>query len=219
VLQTTLDIFTHHAHEYFTGLWITLVASVLSLLGSLLLGIGVAVFCVSPWRGLVLMGRSWVELIRNTPLLIQVFFFYYGLPSLKIPISALVAGTLGLTIYTSAFIAEAIRAGILSIPPGQSEAARASGLTYGQTMWYVLLPQAVTRVLPAVGNQFLNLVKNSAVLSVIAGMDLMYQADLIAAKTFHIFETYLVVAFFYLLLTLPLSFLVNWLEQRYPANR
>jgi len=161
----------------------------------------------------VITGRVYIELIRNIPLLLQIFLFYYGLPTLNIAISAFIAGTLGLAIYTSAFIAEAIRAGILAIPRGQTEAARATGLSYLQSLQYIILPQAFKMVIPAIGNQFINLVKNSAILSVIAGMDLMYHADLIANKTFHIFETYLLVALFYLLLTIPLSIGVNWLER------
>jgi putative glutamine transport system permease protein len=166
----------------------------------------------------MIMGRIYVEVIRNIPLLLQIFLFYYGLPALDIAINAFTAGTLGLAIYTSAFIAEAIRAGILAVPRGQSEAARATGLTYLQSFQAIILPQAFKMVIPAIGNQFINLVKNSAVLSVIAGMDLMYHADLIAAKTFHIFETYLLAAMFYLLLTIPLSIGVNWLERRLHRN-
>lgn len=218
MLQTMLNILSTYADEYLRGLLTTLTVSVLALVGSLILGTAVAILCVSPVSLLVIGGRTYVELIRNTPLLLQIFLCYYGLPALNIPMSAFVAGTLGLTIYTSAFIAEAIRAGILAIPRGQSEAAYATGLTYLQNFKYIILPQAVKIVIPAIGNQFINLVKNSAILSVIAGMDLMYHADLIATKTFHTFETYLLVALFYLLLTIPLSIGVNWLEHRLRQN-
>lgn len=214
MLQIIGDILTTHVDKYLLGLSTTFAVSVLALVGSLLLGTVVAVLCVSPSSLFRWSGRIYVESIRNTPLILQVFLFYYGLPSLDIQISSFVAGTLGLTIYTSAFIAEAIRAGILAIPQGQTEAARATGLTYSQTLRYVILPQAFKIVIPAIGNQFISLVKNSAVLSVIAGMDLMYHADLIAAETFHTFETYLLAAGFYLLLTVPLSLSVNWLERR-----
>lgn len=213
MLHTTFEILSTHYTEYWAGFLTTLLVSLLSLLGSLLLGILIAVLCVSPYKVTRFLGRAWVEFIRNTPVLIQIFFFYYGLPSLNLSINAFTAGTLGLTVYTSAFIAEAIRAGLLSVPFGQTEAARASGLTYVQTMYYIILPQAFKIVLPAIGNQLINLVKNSSILSVIAGMDLMYHADLIASKTFHIFETYLIVACFYLLLTIPLSLFVHWLER------
>jgi putative glutamine transport system permease protein len=213
-----LNILVNHIDEFLLGLSITFAVSLLALVGSLILGTVVAILCVSPFAVIVTTGRIYVEFIRNTPLLLQIFLFYYGLPSLNIPISAFGAGTLGLTVYTSAFIGEAIRAGILAIPRGQSEAARATGLTYLHNFQYVILPQAFKMVIPTIGNQFINLVKNSAILSVIAGMDLMYHADLIATKTFHTFETYLLVTLFYLLLTIPLSICVNWLEHRLHRN-
>lgn len=218
MLPTMLDILANHSSEYLAGLITTLTVSIIALVGSLIIGTVIALLCIAPWRGLVIVGRVYVEFIRNIPLLIQVFFFYFGLPSLGIQIDSFIAGTFGLTIYTSAFIAEAIRAGILAIPRGQTEAAWASGLTYLQTMRYVVLPQAFRIVIPPIGNQFINLVKNSAILSIIAGMDLMYHADIIAARTFHIFETYLLVALFYLMLTIPLTILVNWLEHHFKQS-
>ncbi|CEH31500.1 glutamine ABC transporter permease [Aneurinibacillus migulanus] len=214
MLQNILDIWSEYNGEYIGGLITTLQISVISLIASLLLGTVIAIFCISPFRTLVIIGRAYIEFIRNTPLLIQIFFFYFGLPSLGIQLSAFIAGTLGLTVYTAAFISEAIRAGINSIPKGQMEAARASGLTYIQAMRYVVLPQAFKIVIPPLGNQFINLVKNSSLLGVIAGMDLMYHADIISTNTFKTFETYILVAVFYLTITVPLSILVNWLERR-----
>lgn len=214
MLQNILDIWSEYNGEYISGLITTLQISVISLIASLLLGTVIAIFCISPFRTLVIIGRAYIEFIRNTPLLIQIFFFYFGLPSLGIQLSAFIAGTLGLTVYTAAFISEAIRAGINSIPKGQMEAARASGLTYIQAMRYVVLPQAFKIVIPPLGNQFINLVKNSSLLGVIAGMDLMYHADIISTNTFKTFETYILVAVFYLTITVPLSILVNWLERR-----
>jgi putative glutamine transport system permease protein len=126
----------------------------------------------------------------------------------------MIAGTIGLTIYTAAFISEAIRAGILSVPKGQMEAARSTGLTYGQAMRFIILPQAIKIVIPPLGNQFLNLVKNSSLLAVVAGGDLMYQGDLISAMTYVTFDTYIFVALFYLVLTIPLSIGVGYLEKR-----
>ncbi|EQB94933.1 hypothetical protein GA8_14325 [Geobacillus sp. A8] len=117
-------------------------------------------------------------------------------------------------VYTAAFIAEAIRSGIQAVPKGQMEAARSSGLTYLQAMRYVILPQAVKIVIPPLGNQFINLVKNSSVLGVIAGLDLMYYGDLISSKTFVTFDVYIFVALFYLVLTIPLSLGIGYLERR-----
>lgn len=129
-------------------------------------------------------------------------------------LSGFQAGTIALSIYTAAFIAEAIRAGILSVDKGQMEAGRSSGLTYIQTMRYIILPQAIKIVIPPLGNQFINLVKNSSILGVVAGLDLMYFGDSISSATYVVFDVYIFVAVFYLILTIPLSLFVGYLERR-----
>lgn len=201
-------------NEYLQGFVTTIQVSLLALIGSFVLGAILAVFRIAPIRLLNWIGVFYVEFIRNIPLILTVFVFYYGLPSIGIQLEGFAAGTLGLTVYTAAFIAEAIRAGIQSVPKGQSEAARSSGLTYIQAMRYVILPQAIKIVIPPLGNQFLNLVKNSSILGVIAGLDLMYHADLISSRTNVVFSVYIFVATFYLLLTVPLSLGVGYLERR-----
>jgi putative glutamine transport system permease protein len=209
------DILFDYRSQYLTGFWNTIQASLLGLVGSFLIGVIIAVFTISSYRPLALVGRAYVEFIRNIPLLITVFIFYAGLPAFHINLSGFLSGTIGLAVYTSAFIAEAIRAGIQSVPKGQMEAARSTGMTYVQAMRYVVLPQAIKIVLPPLGNQFLNLVKNSSILGVVAGADLMYQADLINSETFDVFSTYIFVGMFYLLLTVPLSLLVGYMEKRW----
>lgn len=164
---------------------------------------------MAPVKPLNWLGTAYVEFIRNIPVLVIIFFTY-----LAGNFGGMTAGTIGLTIYTAAFIAEAIRAGIMSVPKGQMEAARSTGLSYGQAMRLVVLPQAIKIVIPSLGNQFINLVKNSSLLAVVAGGDLMYQGDLISAKTYVTFDTYILVAFFYLILTIPLSLGVGFLEKR-----
>ncbi len=194
---------------YLLGFRNTIMSSLIALVASLVLGVLIAIMRIAPIKPLNWLGTAYVEFIRNIPLLIITFFFFLGLK-----LSGLYAGTLALTIYTSSFIAEAIRAGILSVPKGQMEAARSSGLTYGQAMRLVILPQAVKIVIPPLGNQFINLVKNSSILAVVAGLDLMYHGDLISSRTFVVFDVYIFVAAFYLILTIPLSFGVGYLEKR-----
>ncbi|AOH55117.1 glutamine ABC transporter permease [Peribacillus muralis] len=203
------SILTENLDMYLLGFKNTILASLIALVASLILGILVAIMRISPIKPLNWLGTAYVEFIRNIPLLIITFFFFLGLK-----LSGLYAGTLALSIYTSSFIAEAIRAGILSVPKGQMEAARSSGLTYGQAMTLVILPQAVKIVIPPLGNQFINLVKNSSILAVVAGLDLMYQGDLISSRTFVVFDVYIFVAAFYLILTIPLSLGVGYLEKR-----
>ncbi|WP_312112664.1 amino acid ABC transporter permease [Brevibacillus reuszeri] len=213
------SILTNHWDMYLEGFGNTLKASLLALIGSFVLGTIFAIFRISPIRPLNWIGAAFVEFVRNIPLILVVFLFFVGLPSIGIRLNPFLAGTMGLTVYTAAFIAETIRAGIQAVPKGQTEAARSSGLTYLQTMRYVILPQAIKVVIPPMGNQFINLVKNSSILGVIAGLDLMYFGDLIAADTFVTFDVYIFVGLFYLILTLPLSSFVSYLERRLARGR
>jgi putative glutamine transport system permease protein len=213
------SILFDHWDMYLQGFANTLKASVLALIGSLAIGIIIAIFRIAPIRPLNWLGAAYVEFIRNIPLVLIVFVFYVGLPAVGIRFDSFTAGTLGLMVYTASFIAEVIRSGILAVPKGQMEAARSSGLTYLQTMRYIILPQAIKIVIPPLGNQFINLVKNSSVLGVIAGLDLMYFGDLISSDTFVTFDVYIFVALFYLVLTIPLSLGVGYLERRLSKTR
>lgn len=208
------SVLTENMEPFLRGFWNTILASLLGLAGSFILGVIIAVFRITRLRPLVWFGTGYVEFFRNIPLLLVVFLFYLGLPSLGVTLSGFAAGTLGLAVYTSAFIAEAIRAGILAVPAGQTEAARSSGLGYVQTMVHVVLPQAIKLVIPPLSNQFINLVKNSSVLSIVAGFDLMYYGDVVATETFDTINTYLFVAMFYLIITLPLSYGSRVLERK-----
>ncbi|XZF74888.1 amino acid ABC transporter permease [Bacillus sp. AL-1R] len=203
------SILTEHMEYFLEGLRVTILTSLIALLCSFILGTIIAVMRIAPIKPLNWLGSVYVEFIRNIPVLVIVFFTY-----LAGSFSGMIAGTIGLTIYTAAFISEAIRAGILSVPKGQIEAARSTGLSYGQAMRLIILPQAIKIVIPPLGNQFLNLVKNSSLLAVVAGGDLMYQGDLISAMTYVTFDTYIFVALFYLVLTIPLSIGVGYLEKR-----
>lgn len=207
------SILIDHWDTYLIGFGNTVKASLIAIFGSLALGAIIAVFRISPIRPLRWFGTFYVEFIRNIPLLLIVFLFFYGLK-----MGGFAAGTIGLTIYTASFIAEAFRAGILSISKGQTEAARSSGLSYLQTMRFIILPQAFKVVIPPIGNQFLNLVKNSSILSVVAGLDVMYYADIISSETFVVFSVYIFVAMFYLVLTVPISMIVGYLERRLAKN-
>ncbi|MCD7911815.1 amino acid ABC transporter permease [Bacillus velezensis] len=208
------SILTENFDMYMDGFLHTLLASFIALAGSFAVGVLIAVMRITAFKPLQWIGAAYVEFIRNIPLLLITFVFYFGLPNAGLRLDGFQAGTIALTIYTSAFIAEAIRAGIQTVPKGQMEAARSSGFTYSQAMRYIILPQAVKIVIPPLGNQFLNLVKNSSILGVVAGLDLMYQADLVSSSTLVVFDVYIFVALFYLILTIPLSIGVHYLERR-----
>lgn len=208
-------VLTEHFDRYLIGFWGTVLASVISLVASFILGTVIAVFRITPFKPLQWFGTAYVEFIRNIPLILIAFFVFIGLPILTGAIlDPFTSGLVALTVYTSAFIAEAIRAGIQAVPKGQMEAARSSGLTYNQAMWHIILPQAIKIVIPPLGNQFLNLVKNTSIFTVLSASELMYQADLINSDTFDTFSTYIFAACFYLILTIPLSFGVRFMERR-----
>lgn len=196
----------------------TLYSSILALFFSLIVGTLIAIFQLSKNRATKGIANAYVEFFRNIPLLVIVMFFYVVVPLYWFPIDGFAAGTIGLTIYTSAFIAETIRAGIMSVPKGQTEAGLSTGFTNAQTMRYIILPQAIKIVIPPLGNQFINLVKNSSVLAMVAGLDLMYQGDLIASETFNTFDTYILIGLIYLIITLPLTYLMSYIEKRLEAS-
>lgn len=209
-----INILTSHWSEFLNGFWNTILCSIIALFFSLILGVGFALLEVAPPKFGRIIARIYIEIFRNIPLLVITMVFYLVIPQFWVKISGFVAGTIGLTLYTSAFIAETVRSGINSVGEGQMEGARSNGMTYTQAMRYVILPQAMKIVIPPLGNQFVNLIKNSSVLAFVAGFDLMYQADVIALSSFQTINTYIVVGLFYLVLTLPLSYYMRYLEKK-----
>ncbi|MDT2863933.1 amino acid ABC transporter permease [Vagococcus carniphilus] len=209
-----VNIWQMYQSDILSGLKVTLIASITALIFSLMIGTLMAIFQVSRNKWIKRIGNGYVNLFRNLPLLIVVMFLFVVLPLYGIKMDGITAGTVGLTLYTSAFIADTVRAGIEGIPKGQMEAGISSGLTHIQVMWYIILPQAFKIVIPPLGNQFINLVKNSSILAMVTGADLMYQGDLIASTTFNTIGTYTLIGLIYLVLTLPLSYLMKYLESR-----
>ncbi|CAM4307409.1 amino acid ABC transporter permease [Weissella hellenica] len=208
-----ISLFQSHAGEFLTGFGWTILSSILALIGSTILGTAFALMEVVPNRLANIIGRIYIEIVRNIPLLVITMFFYVVIANV-IKISGFAAGTFGLTLYTSAFIAETVRAGINAVPKGQLEGAMSNGLSWWQGMRYVVLPQAFKLVIPPLGNQFINLIKNSSVLAFVAGLDLMYQANQISQTTFDTFGPFIIVGIFYLILTMPLSYYMRYLENR-----
>ncbi|MCI1290129.1 MAG: amino acid ABC transporter permease [Lactobacillus sp.] len=208
------QLFTQNWQDFLTGFWHTILSSIIALVFSFILGSGFAILETNPnkfWRG---VAKVYVEIFRNIPLLVVTMFFYLVLPKVLPAMNGFTAGTIGLTLYTSAFIAETVRSGLQSVGTGQMEGCLANGLSYWQAMKNVILPQALKITIPPLGNQFINLIKNSSVLAFVAGMDLMYQGDVIASNTFQTIPTYIIVGIFYLILTLPLSYYMQYLEKK-----
>lgn len=209
------QLFQTFSADFISGFKFTIYASLLALVFSLIIGTLMAILQLSHNRIIRSLAKAYVAFFRNIPLLIIVMFFYVVAPMYFYSFDGFQAGTIGLTIYTSAFIAETVRSGIQTVPKGQMEAALSSGFSYTETMRFIVLPQAFKIVVPPLGNQFINLIKNSSILAMVAGLDLMYQGDLIASTTFNTFDTYIIVGLFYLILTLPLSYLMNYLDKHW----
>lgn len=197
-----------------SGLGVTVMASLMSLGLALAIGTLFGVIQASRLPVAPAIARAYVEFFQNTPLLVQMYFIFFGLPVLGVRWSALTVGVVGLSVYTGAYISEVIRAGIQAVPRGQLEACLSQGMSYVQAMRHVVLPQAFRIILPPLTNQLINLIKNSALLTVFAGRDLLYEAETWLTQSYIVLETYVVVAVLYLCLTLPLARLVGRLERR-----
>ncbi|GAA3198628.1 amino acid ABC transporter permease [Lentilactobacillus kefiri] len=209
-----ISIFQNYGGALLYGLGQTLLCSIIALIFALIIGSGFAILEVVPNKFLRIIAKVYIEVFRNIPLLVITMFFYVVIPMYVVEISGFVSGTIGLILYSSAFIAETVRSGIQSVDPGQMEGARANGLSFWQAMRYIVLPQAFRYVIPPLGNQFINLVKNSSVLAFVAGFDLMYQGNVIASDSLQSMSTYLCVGVLYLILTLPLSYYMRYLEKK-----
>lgn len=183
----------------------TLEVAVLALLLAVLIGIIFGLMSTSNNRLLKVISRIYVEFFQNTPLVIQIFFMYNGLAIAGLVMDVFTIGVLGVGFYHGAYISEVVRAGITSIPYGQIEAAHSQGFTYMQTMRYVILPQTVKIVLPPLTNQAVNLIKNTSVLAMISGFDLMYMADSWASTSLDYAPSYIVAGALYFLLCYPLA--------------
>ena len=203
-----------------SGMGATILISLIAAAISILLGLLVALPGLSEKRGWRLVNRIYVEFIRSIPLLPMLFWVFYGLPiifrsmGLNIPIDAFWGAIRTLAISDSAFTAEIYRAGIQSIAKGQSEAAQTVGLNYAQTMRYVILPQAIRRILPPLANQFIYIVKMSAFASVIGMQELTRRANELVVTEYRPLEIYTLLIFEYLILVLIISAGVRWLERR-----
>ncbi|MYA86837.1 MAG: amino acid ABC transporter permease [Boseongicola sp. SB0662_bin_57] len=203
-----------------SGMGATIQISLIAAVLSIVIGLIVALPGLSEKRGWRLVNRVYVEFIRSIPLLPMLFWVFYGMPivfrsmGLNIPIDPFWGAIITLAVSDSAFTAEIYRAGIQSIARGQSEAAQTIGLNYYQTMRYVILPQAIRRILPPLANQFIYIVKMSAFASVIGMQELTRRANELVVTEYRPLEIYTLLIFEYLLLVLIISAGVRWLERR-----
>ena len=199
------------------GTPVTFQATVFAILGALIIGTVTGLGSVSKRRWVNMLSGVYVELIRGIPLLVQLIFIYYAMGRF-FKIQGMVAAVVALSICFGAYMGEIVRAGIQAIPKGQMEAAIALGLSRSQAFRYVILPQTVKVILPAIGNEFISMLKDSSLVSAIALSDILRKGREYISRTFLSLETMLVVALIYLIITLLLSRLVGILEERLHQN-
>jgi glutamine transport system permease protein len=201
--------------QLMTGLYYTLLISVLGLLIGFILGAVFGMGRVAKNKIIYGISTVYIEVIRGTPVLVQAIWIYFALPLIiGMNIESILAGVIVIAINSGAYIAEIVRGAVQSIEKGQMEAGRSLGLDHGQTMRYIIWPQAFKRMIPPLGNQFIISIKDTSLLSVILVPELIFQGRLIAANHFNAVEIYTTVAAFYLVITLSLSLVLRLLERR-----
>ncbi|WP_047153958.1 amino acid ABC transporter permease [Aneurinibacillus tyrosinisolvens] len=197
------------------GLGITIEVISISLVIAMFIGFIFGLMGTSLHKTVRTIAFIYVDIIRGTPLLVQIFFIYFGLPvALGLKIPAMVAGIIAISLNASAYIAEIFRAGIQSIDTGQMEAARSLGMKRGQAMWFVVLPQAVRRMIPAFVNQFIISLKDTSLLSVIGIQELTQSGEIIISTNFRAFEIWGTVGVFYFIIIYTLTRVSRVLEKR-----
>jgi polar amino acid transport system permease protein len=204
----------NYRNVYLQGLEMTLKVSIMATLIAIGIGVVMAIFRLSRFKPLSMLAYGYVEVIRNTPLLVQLFVIYFGLGSIIDYKTEFWPAVAGLAIFAGSYVTEIVRAGIQSIPRGQREAALSVGMTGNQALRLIVLPQAFTRILPPLAGQFITLIKDSSLVSFLALTDITFAARKIMASTFRPLEVYLAAAALYFMLTGTLSQFVAFLERR-----
>lgn len=213
-------VFLSKYYKFFiSGAGITFLISFFGVIFGVVIGVLLALMKMSKKSIIRMIAATYIEIVRGTPLLVQLFIIYIGLPKVTgIPFSDLSIGIIAVSFNSAAYVAEIIRAGIQSIDKGQMEAARSLGMPHSMAMRLIIIPQAFKNILPALGNEFIVLVKESAIVSVIGIHDLMYNADTVRGISFKPFTPLFIAAIIYFIITFTLSKLVGRLEGRLRAG-
>jgi len=215
------EVLTDHFPEFSSGFWVTVRLVGISFVIAVVVGTVVAAMRIAPAKPLNWLGGLFVEVFRNTPLLVLLFISFAGLRRAGVPIDAWVAGTASLGLYTAAYVAEALRSGVFAVGKGQIEASLSLGLDYRRTLRFIILPQAFRTVIPHLGSLTIAMIKNSAIIgvSLLALPDLLKQARIVQSRTFETNETFFWAAVGYLILTGLATIAVRRLEARYAIRR
>ncbi len=208
-----------YSHYFITGTVNTLLIAFLTVVFGVVIGTLLALMKISSNRLLKFVSSAYIEIIRGTPILVQALIFFYliQIPDFKIfglDMARFIPGVIALSVNSGAYVAEIIRAGIQAVDKGQMEASRSLGFTSGQSMRYIIIPQAIRNILPALGNEFIVIIKESSILSVIGIVELMRSADIVKSAIYRPFEPLLVAALIYFVLTFTLSRVLGVAERR-----
>ena len=209
------DIIQEYLPYFAKGTLLTIGMSLLGVLNGLILGllIGLGKMASNKWVRLPFIWH--INFYRGTPLFLQILLIHFGvMPLFMSPVNPIVSAIVALSLNSSAYVAEIFRAGIQSIDKGQMEAARSLGMTHVQAMWHIILPQAFKRMIPPLGNEFITLLKDSSLAAIIAAPELMYWGRAAQGQYYRVWEPYITVAVIYLILTLSLTYLLNYIERR-----
>ncbi len=226
--ETIYRLITHYGNFFVEGVRNTLILSAFSVILGTLLGALMALMRMSRIHPLRWLATAYIEFFRGTPLMVQLMFIFYGLPMIGVTFPQVsfipdfdrfMAGIVAMSLNSCAYVAEVIRSGIQAVDPGQMEAARCLGLSKAASMTMVVLPQAIRNILPALGNEFVTVIKESSVVSVIGIAELMYRTNGVKAKTYATLECLAVAAILYFVMTFFFSKLVSFMERRMAHGR
>lgn len=209
-----LELLKQVVPDLLEGSAITLELTFFSLIMGSVIGVVIAMIKLSTFKPLAAVGNFYTWILRGTPLLLQLFVYYYGLSTLGLTLTATQAAIIGLSLNSGAYMAEIIRSGILAIDKGQFEASKALGFTYLQTMRRIILPQAFRIVIPPVGNEFIAMIKDTSLVSVIAMEELMRRASLKVSATGGDLTPYIVAAILYLIMTTLFTSIFSAVEKK-----
>ena len=205
--------------QLLAGALVTVEITAASLLLGCVMGLLVGIGRLNPKRRVVYaLCTAYVAAFRGTPLLVQLFIWFFGLPQFGIMLPAFFCGVIGLGLYSGAYVSEIVRGAIQSIARGQTMAAESLGMTPAQAMRHIILPQAVVRMIPPLGNEFIALIKNSALVSLLTIHDLMHEGQKIISVSYRSFEVYLAIALVYFCLTGVVTLLLRHAEKRLGAG-
>jgi putative glutamine transport system permease protein len=214
-------VLADHRDEFASGFWVTVRLVVVAFAIAMVVGTAVATLRIAPSPWLQRLGGVYVEAFRNIPLLVLLFISFAGLRRAGVEVSAWVAGTASLGLYTAAYVGEVLRSGVFSVSKGQIEASLSLGYTYAQTLRRVVLPQAFRTVISPLGSLVIAMIKNSAIIgvSLLALPDLLKQARIVQSRTFETTEAFFWAAVGYLILTGGATLVIRALEGRYAIRR